>query len=252
PEYVEPVKIKKEEKINFIDSLVVEKVNNFNENNLDDVLLDENLNDSDYEIFEEKINEEFSLDNVDTLINNESLVNDNEKVNNGLYNLEISVPKDYEVNLNLIDLSDKEIAEFEQEEKQEINFLDEQNSDNASLNNAVTEIKENEIEISIPENFEDTTVNFENDKTTIISETNEKDSQNLQNNNYNFTLDKLKKERQEKISKELIDNSEKFIDKVKENVANELDDVIKGLEDLNINDDSIYDIENIKIKFKNI
>ncbi|MDE5949365.1 MAG: hypothetical protein K2G54_00635, partial [Malacoplasma sp.] len=82
--------------------------------------------------------------------------------------------------------------------------------------------------------------------------TNEKDSQNLENNNYNFTLDKLKKERQEKISKELIDNSEKFIDKIKENVTNELDDVIKGLEDLNINDDSIYDIENIKIKFKNI
>ncbi|MDE5952923.1 MAG: hypothetical protein K2G48_02270, partial [Malacoplasma sp.] len=81
---------------------------------------------------------------------------------------------------------------------------------------------------------------------------NEKDSQNLENNNYNFTLDKLKKERQEKISKELIDNSEKFIDKIKENVTNELDDVIKGLEDLNINDDSIYDIENIKIKFKNI
>ena len=74
----------------------------------------------------------------------------------------------------------------------------------------------------------------------------------LENNNYNFTLDKLKKERQEKISKELIDNSEKFIDKIKENVTNELDDVIKGLEDLNINDDSIYDIENIKIKFKNI
>lgn len=35
-------------------------------------------------------------------------------------------------------------------------------------------------------------------------------------------------------------------------MLDELDDVIFDLRDLNIRDDSIHDIENLKLKFKNI
>ncbi|MDE7099907.1 MAG: hypothetical protein K2N99_01630, partial [Malacoplasma sp.] len=248
PEYIEPINKKKAAPkiISFSDSLVTEKVNDFNESSSDyDILFDEDFNKSQYDVFEEKINHEVKP-NSDLLQSNK-LTNDN-----NLFEDSAHKEEDYEINLNLVDLSNKEINEFNSKKTDDISFFEDQNLNVINLNKTQNQEIKNEVEISIPENIETININFENDDVSNSIETNEKDSQNLENNNYNFTLDKLEKERQEKISKELIDNSEKFIDKIKENVTNELDDVIKGLEDLNINDDSIYDIENIKIKFKNI
>ncbi len=250
PEYIEPVNKKKEAPkiINFSDSLVAGKVSDFNENGSDhNILFDEDFNSSQYDVFEEKINQEIDLTTSDLLEKSDNLINDNN------LSKDFAVKeKDYEINLNLVDLSNKEINEFDSKKTEDISFLDEQNLNVIDLSETQNQENKNEVEVSIPENIETVNIDFENNDVSNSIKTNEKDSQNLENNNYNFTLDKLKKERQEKISKELIDNSEKFIDKIKENVTNELDDVIKGLEDLNINDDSIYDIENIKIKFKNI
>lgn len=99
--------------------------------------------------------------------------------------------------------------------------------------------------------------------------TNEKDSLKTANSNYNQLLDSkenqtsnnendllsiLEKKNKEKeaVTEELLSKKEETISHLKENLVNELDDVIFDLKDLNIKDNSIYDIENLKVKFKNI
>lgn len=160
---------------------------------------------------------------------------------------------------------------IKKEKPLKVNLLDlSENNLELSLNtnefNIETTSRENEIVKKVPNvvAFNKKSPNLLNnqnlsDNNMLVNKRliNEKDSLKNENINYNEFLEELnlKDEKEnvaEKIKKEKLEGNEKKIDDFKNNVLMELDDIINNLQDLNIKDDSIYDIENLKAKFKNI
>lgn len=167
---------------------------------------------------------------------------------------------------NILEQANKVIDEKINIQTSELIQTKEKNNDEYSSNDIMdffsTNEKNNDVQLDSSLNNIDT---IDNDNLT-----NEKESLKMANSNYNQLLDSEKieedskknieissieeerKKQKQAITEEMLNDNEEKISNWKENILNELEDVIIDLRGLNIRDDSIYDIENLKTKFKNI